>query len=192
MSQSQTVPPQGVPQPVIDYKPASPAPRRSWFNVRILIFALVIGAIIGTPVYMYVDQVVHQGINVRSDGYTEVNLKAISLFPFDQQMGQTSDIPERFRALDGKKVIMVGEIWAHDAAGDALDDFDLCYSIAKCCFSGPPQVQHFVKSKTEAGPMPYYNGLVRVKGTFKVGVTRDKDQKITAVYHLLVDSVEPV
>ena len=184
--------PQSVPQPIIDYNANPPTSGGAWFNPRVLIFVLVLGAIIGTPVYMYLDQVMTGGIKTLANGYTEVNLKTISLFPFDQQLGVTSDVPERFRALDGKKVVLVGEIWAPDAAGDALNHFDLCYSITKCCFSGPPQVQHFVKSTSVAGPLPYYSGLVRVKGTFKVDVTRDKDGKITGVYHVAVDSVDPV
>ena len=181
------------PSPVVDYN-ARPAPRpSSWFNPRVLLFVLVFGAIIGWPVYMYLDMSMNHGIKQRSDGVTDVDLKAMSLFPLDQQAGQTVDVPERFRALDGKKVSLVGEMYAPNAAGNAVGQFDLVYSIAKCCFSGPPQVQHFIKSSPQkAGEgMPYYGGLVRVTGTLHVGVERDAE-KVSSVYRLTVDAIEPI
>ena len=182
-------------KPVVDYNPR-PTPKRklpAWMNPRVAIFVGVFGLILGAPVYMFMDEALSGGIHHRADGVIDADLKTLSLFPLDQQNGKTEDVPERFRELSGKKVALVGQMYAPGASGDYVGQFQLCYSIAKCCFSGPPQVQHFVK--TEAAkpgtPIPYYNGLVRCTGTMTVDVTRDAD-KVSSVYHLKLDDIEPV
>lgn len=184
--------PAGQPS-VIDYN-ASPAPRRAgWLTPRVILFALVFGSIVGFPVYYVFDYALNHGMRLRADGVMEVDLKAMSVFPMDQQAGRTEDVPERFRALDGKKVALIGEMYAPNASGQYVGEFDLVYSIAKCCFSGPPQVQHFVKStpvKANEG-LPFYSGMVRVTGTLSVGVQRDAD-KVSSVYRLKVEAVEPI
>ena len=177
--------------PVVDYNAHPKPPRGAWLNLRVLIFVIVIAGVIGYPVYIYMQDAWTQGIIHHGD-YTEVNLKAMSLFPFDQQSGTLNDVPARFRALDGQKVVVVGEMWAPDAASNAVDHFDLVYSIAKCCFSGPAQVQHFVKSTSVGGtPLPFYSGQVRIKGTLKIDVTY-AEGKVASVYRLAVDSVDPL
>jgi len=177
--------------PVIDYRTLPGRSRGSWLNVRIIVFTVVFGLLIGAPLYIYLDQTLSHGVKQRADGVLEVNLKSMSTFPFDQNYGKMEDVPETYRALDGKKVVVIGEMWAPDAASPRIDKFDLVYSIAKCCFSGPPQIQHFVKSTTTAGPLPFYSGPVRVTGTLKVNVTTEAG-KVNGVYHLAVESVEPV
>ncbi|HEX8323406.1 MAG TPA: hypothetical protein VF595_05780 [Tepidisphaeraceae bacterium] len=183
------------PQAVVDYKPrpAPAPPRLSWLTPRVVLFVLVFGSIVGLPVYLAFDHALNHGMRTRADGVIEVDLKAMSVFPMDQQAGRTEDVPERFRALDGKKVALIGEMYAPNASGQTVGQFDLVYSIAKCCFSGPPQVQHFVKSTPrEAGTgMPFYGGMVRVTGTLSVGVQRDAE-KVSSVYRLTVDAVEPI
>lgn len=195
MSQATTPSSSPAASPVVDYNPR-PAPRRkmpAWLNPRVLIFVAVFGLIIGAPVYMIADQMISGGIHHRADGSTEVDLKTISLFPLDQQNGTLDDVPAKFRELNGKKVVLVGEMYAPGASGDYVGGFDLCYSIAKCCFSGPPQVQHFVKTTpTKAGAgIPYYGGLVRCTGTMTVNVVKESD-KVASVYQLKLDSIEPV
>ena len=192
-----TVPPpvaaSGAPA-VVDYN-RSPAPRNrsSWLNLRVALVVLALGATVGFPIYAYIDYAINHGIKQRADGVIDVDLKAMSLFPMDQQAGKTEDVPERFRALDGKKVSLIGEMWAPNASGPAVGQFDLVYSIAKCCFSGPPQVQHFVKSTpAQAGTgMQFYSGMVRVTGTLSVGVQHDAG-KVGSVYRLKVEAIEPI
>jgi hypothetical protein len=158
-------------------------------NFRLLAFAIIAIALVGTPIYWYVDEVLSGGIKVRGD-VTEVNLKAMSTFPFDQIAGTLEDVPERWRALDGKKVELVGEMYLANSAGDEIRKFDLVYSIAQCCFSGPPQIQHFIHSTSRDGkPLPYYKGLVRVTGTLHVNVKRGAD-RVESVYQLDVDSIQ--
>ncbi|MDB5324478.1 MAG: hypothetical protein JWM57_47 [Phycisphaerales bacterium] len=178
---------------VIDYNAYAPPRKSSWLNLRVLLFVLVFGGIIGWVTYVGISSAMTGGVVLNKDGYYEVDLKSISLFPLDQQNGATADIPERIRALDGKKVVLVGEMWAGNSAGSAVGGFDLCYSIAKCCFSGPPQAQHFVKStpSQKGVGLPMYDGLVRVKGTLSVGVVQEAG-KVQSVYRLSVDSLDPI
>jgi hypothetical protein len=161
-------------------------------NLRMIAFFGVLLVLIGYPVYIYLDSAVHGGIKDVGNGYKEVDLKAMSVFPFDQVNGTISDIPQKWRDLDGQKVIAYGEMWQSQSAGRYVDRFQLCYSIAKCCFNGPPQVQHFVDCSAVKGTtLEDYSGLVKVSGTLHVKVTRDMN-KVDHVYWMDVDSVEPM
>lgn len=178
-------------QTVVDYHPRPRPAGGSVINLRIIVFVLVIGGVFASMGYLWWSVAGTHGITQQGDAF-QVDLKSMSTFPFDQSHGTIDDVPQRYRELDGKQVILIGEMWAPDASSDRLRNFDLVYSIAKCCFSGPPQIQHFVKSTATAEPVPYYNGLVRVTGKLKVQITKDPDGKITGVYHVAVDRVEPV
>ena len=159
---------------------------------RMVFFLLVVLALVGYPVYVFVEAAVTGGIRDRGD-YKEVDLKAMSLFHFDQNNGTIDDVPAKWRALDGQKVKVVGEMWQPYSAGNLVVGFELVYSIAACCFSGPPQIQHFVQSRVESGKsVGYHTGPVEVTGTMRVKVTRDEIGKITGVYHMDVESVRPV
>jgi hypothetical protein len=169
------------------------APLRGRFNFRILIFAGLLALLIGYPLYVYVDNVVTGGVKDLGNGVKLVDLKTMSSFVFDQMNGKQEDVPEKWRALDGRKVVLEGEMWAPNAAGPDVDFFQLCYSIAQCCFSGPPQVQHFVDARIPGGGVvPYYSGLVRVVGTLHVNVRRDPETgKVATVFQMDVERVEP-
>jgi hypothetical protein len=154
-------------------------------------FVLVFGGIIGWVGWTALSSAMTGGVVNRGD-YYDVDLKYISLFPLDQQTGVTADVPERFRGLDGKKVVLVGEMWAPNAAGPAVGSFDLCYSIAKCCFSGPPQVQErvFVVAKKDIPIYDMYT-FAEVVGTLHVRVIKDPTSgKITSVYDLDCESAK--
>lgn len=179
------------PQTVVKYPSDDQHRRESVVNLRVIVFITVILSIFGALGYLWWSVAGTHGIIQKGDAY-QVDLKSMSTFPFDQVHGTIEDVPPRYRELDGKKVILIGEMWAPNAASDRLNQFELVYSITKCCFSGPPQIQHFVQATTKTGPVPYYSGLVRVTGTLKVEVTKAPDGKITGVYHLAVDQVEPV
>jgi hypothetical protein len=159
-------------------------------SVRVIAFIIVIGALIGYPLKEFI---FYKPIKETSAGYLEVDLKGISLFPFDQQNGKQEDVPVDFRALDGKKVTVVGEMWQPYSATRAVDGFQLVYSISKCCMTGVPQIQHFVQAKVVPDKhVEYYSGSVRVTGTMHVKVTKDEDGKITGVYHMDVEDVQPM
>ena len=163
-------------------------------NFRMIIFAAVVGLLVGFPVYVYLESAITGGIKNVGNGFKEVDLKAMSSFPFDQSHGTIEDIPKKWRDLDGQKVVVYGEMWQPMEAGDGrVKNFDLCYSIAKCCFSGPPQVQHFVKSNVKDGKNVYaYPNLVKVVGTLHVNVVYDKEGgKVSQVYQLDVEDIQP-
>lgn len=159
-------------------------------NIRMIIFFGVMILLIGYPIYIYIDSAMHQGIKDVGGGYKEVDLKAMSVFPFDQVDGTIDDIPIKWRQLDGAKVIANGEMWQAQSAARYVDSFDLVYSISKCCFNGPPQIQHFVHARAaKNAELEYFDGLVRVKGTLHIKVTRDQN-KVSGVYWMDVDNVE--
>src|SRR5262245_4337681 len=140
------------------------APMSQRFNLRMLVFTVVVLGLIGYPVYQFVDQKIHGGIWKARDSrgeYLEVDLKTLSGFEMDQVRASNDDIPKDFRALDGKRIALIGEMYNDKSTGGAQRDFDLVYSIQKCCFSGPPKIQHFIRCKAEPGKrIDYYGGTV--------------------------------
>ena len=173
--------------------PQPPVRSRPRVTPQMFVFALLVLGIVGGVVYVYLDSYLSGGIKDVGNGFMQVDLKAMSTFSLDQQNGTITDIPKKWRELDGQKVIFYGEIWQPMSASDGkMSSFDLCYSVAKCCFSGPPQVQHFVKATVEPGRSVYpYPNLVKVTGTLHIDVKRDAE-KLTQVYAMDVVSVEPV
>ncbi len=165
---------------------AAVIPLRERFNFRIILFILVIAAMAGGFLYLFLQPEVRD----RGD-YKEVDLKAMSDFPFDQQRGTIEDIPAQWRALDGQRILVTGEIWAPNSRGPELKQFELVYSITQCCFSGPPQIQHFVEAIVPEGTVPHYRGLVKVLGTLHVNVERGEDGRVARVYRMEVERVEP-
>lgn len=170
---------------------AAKIPLHQRINWRIVGFAAVVVSIFGYGVWLYLATELSGGMRQRGD-YTEVDLKAMSTFAFDKRAGKIEDVPQQWRELNGKKIIVEGEMFVADAAGPMVDKFDLVYSISQCCFSGPPQVQHFVKGRPVKGPVPNMHwSRVRVSGTLRVNIERN-EYEITSVYQLDVDNVERV
>jgi len=160
-------------------------------NFRMIVFLVVALVLVGYPTYVFVAESMTGGVRDRGD-FLEVDLKAMSTFEMDQNDATFEDIPARFRALDGKRVLLEGEIWSPLSAGDQISGFQLCYSVAKCCFSGPPKVQHFVHVRVGEGKkIQIYENLVRVMGVLHVKVEKENG-KIQSVFQLDVDSVDPV
>jgi hypothetical protein len=158
-----------------------------------VLLAAVVFLPVGGFVYSWARQAIGGGI-INHGSYLEVNLKAMSSFNMDQTNGRESDVPPRFRALEGKPVLLVGEMWAPRDAGDgSLGYFQLVYSKTKCCFNGPPLAQHFVDSNVMRGVTAYYydNCMVRVWGTLHIKFRRDAGV-IKSVYEVDVRKVEPM
>ena len=180
----------------VDYRgPASPdekLPLRERFNFRMIIFIGVIALMVGYPLYWMIHMQLTGGVEKVAGGNTYVDLKAMSTFTFDQNNGTIQDVPMKWRELDGKRVVVHGEMWQPTGAGPTVEDFQLVYSIAKCCFSGPPQIQHFVHAKVKDGAkVGYYEGTVEVQGILHVNVKKEAGA-VTSVYQLDVESVTPV
>lgn len=161
-------------------------------NLRVIVFVLVVLLPLGALGYVYFKTVLSTGISEADDGYLFVDLQKMSSFAFDQRNGSIDQVPQRWRDLHGKKVILDGEMAPTKSAAGEVGDFDLVWSVANCCFTGSPQVQHFVHSNViKNGKVRYYTRPVRVRGTLRVDVTREAGQ-VTGVYHLDVERVEPI
>jgi hypothetical protein len=163
-----------------------------YFNPRVLIFTAVIGVILGYPLYIFIDDKLSGGVKDVGGGFTLVDLKHLSTFDFDQRYGKLEDVPRQWRELEGKKVVLVGEIAPTTFATRGLNEFDLVYSVSKCCFTGAPQVQHFINARLPAGQkMEYVSGPVKVQGILHVNVVREQD-RVSSVYQLDVQGIEVV
>jgi hypothetical protein len=87
--------------------------------------------------------------------------------------------------------MLVGEQYLGSRSRGPQLEFDLVYSIAKCCFQGPPQIQHFVKCRALPGKkIETYIGLVKAVGILHVGV-QVENGRVASVYRMDVESVEP-
>ena len=176
--------------------PSIQLPWTQRINFRLWTVLLVAALAVGYPLYQGLELALTGGISKSSDekgAVLKVDLKSMSLFEMDPEKAEAADIPQKWRDLDGKRVELAGEMWLGNQAGGEATQFDLCYSIAKCCFSGPPKVQHFVRCSTGRGKsVSYYPNLVIAKGTLHVGIEHDKDTgKIQSVYRLDVESLRP-
>jgi hypothetical protein len=170
-----------------------PTDLRPRFNVRLWIFIAVISApflyIIGSAVY----DSITGGITDRGS-YKEVDLKALGNFNFDDLAGKREDIPERYRNLDGQRVMFQGKMFGPEDAGPKGRRFQLVYDVNKCCFSGKPLVQErvFATAKKEI-PIYDQNTLAEVVGTLHVRLIRDPVSKqIVSVYDMDVESAKAV
>jgi hypothetical protein len=161
-------------------------------NFRMLIFAGIVLFLLGWPVYTFLSESLTGGIHNRG-AYSEVNLKAMGQFDFDPTGGRISDVPPMYRALDGHKVLLEGEIYAPTDAGSNLTNFQLVYSIQKCCFNGPPRVQERVFCTVPNGSLKMVDGVYhKVFGTLHVTCRTDaKTGLVDEVYHLDAEHVEP-
>lgn len=161
-------------------------------NFRMVVFVLVLSALIGIPTYIYLGVALTGGIRDAGNGYKAVDLFSMVTFAFDQKYGTIDDIPPKYRALNGQKVILTGEMVPMQSAAPEVQSFSLVYSVAKCCYNTEPQVQHFIHSNVEKGKkVPYYGGLVNVTGTLHVNVMKGEG-KVESVFQFDVESVEPV
>jgi hypothetical protein len=162
-----------------------------WRNWRT--YALIATAIFlfGYPIFEYLDVLVTGGITQRGD-LLMVDLKALSSFEMDQDAGTNEDIPLRYRQLDGKRVLLVGQMYDPYGSDDGqIRAFTLVYSITNCCFNGPPKVQHFIQATVPAGKSvgDYANDFVDVVGTLHVGVQSSAGH-VQSVYRIDVEKVK--
>ena len=167
-------------------------PLRERINFRIILFAVVVLFLIGTPVYIFLKENLTGGIETVGN-MKKVDLKAMGNFPFDEINGTVNDIPDRYRQLDGQKVQLEGQVFDDTEAGDRMTRFQLVYSIAKCCFGGPPKVQErvwvVVPPDMKVPNLSYQ--YARISGTLKIDLNR-QEGKATQVYLMKMDQLEPM
>ncbi len=170
----------------------SPVPISERINFRMVAFGLIVLALLAFPIYWYLSVAMTGGIRDAGNGYKEVELMAMVTFPFDQKYGSLEDVPPKYRALNGQKVILTGEMVPMQSAAPEIDAFSLVYSVAKCCYNTEPQVQHFIHSQVNSGKkVPYYGGLVKVSGTLHVNVKK-AEGKVESVFQFDVEDVKPM
>jgi len=158
---------------------------RSWRTYALIATALFL---FGYPIYLYTDALITGGITRRGD-LLVVDLKALSSFEMDQDAGTTQDIPLRYRQLDGKRVLLVGQMWDPYVADGKIRIFTLVYSISNCCFNGPPKIQHFIQATVPPGQAVEYSpDFVDVVGTLHVGVESAAGH-VQSVYRIDVEKV---
>ena len=172
--------------------PTFPMPaRRSPINMRLVVLLAFIGMPFLYFGYVIIDQAISGGIKDRGS-YLEVDLKTMGSFPFDSVQDDINNVPQKWRELDGKRVMLTGEMYAGGSAAPEVSEFQLVYSIQKCCFDGPPRVQERVFVKAPPGKaVPFHWKPVRVTGTLHVDAKRSAEEVIS-VFELEVEKVEPV
>jgi hypothetical protein len=177
----------------LDYSaPKSPFGFLKRINTRMIILIGVALFVVGAPFYIWLSAELSGGI-VDRGSYIESDIKAMSLFEMDQTSATMEDVPQQWRNLDGKRVQLIGQPWeVHSAVDGGVHDFQLCYSIAKCCFSGPPKVQHFIDCTAVAanGVDVPPTDMIKCYGILHVKIIHDGG-KIKSLYQLSLDNVEP-
>jgi len=165
---------------------------RQRFNWRLIVFIGVFALIFGSFFYVFASSVVTGGISHRN-GYAEVDLKAMGQFPFDDTNGLLTDVPKRFRALDGERVLLRGKMWAPYSAGRATR-FEFVYDVAKCCFNGPPRVQERVYVNVPQGMSPVEvmgaTDLMECTGKLHVRLQRNPEGTVTSVYDMELENIK--
>ena len=168
--------------------------RRPKVNVRLVLFILVIAAPFAWFSFAFVQDAISGGIE-NHGSYASVNLKALGQFPFDQENGGITDVPRKYRELDGKRVELQGFMYAGMSAGQTVSRCQLVWNVQKCCFGGPPQVQERVFLEAPGNKrLPLYDVsiLVRVIGKLHVRIQKNETGTVTTVYKMVPDTITPV
>jgi hypothetical protein len=167
-------------------------PLRERINLRMIIFACVVLFLVGAPLYIFLNEELTGGIEQTGD-MLKVDLKAMGNFPFDPSNSDPRQVPQKYRELDGKRVQLTGQIYAPDEAGEFITHFQIVYSIAKCCFGGPPKVQERVFGYTMPGKkIPYPRAdFAEVTGVMHVTLKREGGV-VSEVYSMDVEDIKPL
>ena len=176
----------------INYSPPiTLPPRRRAINLRMIVMLALLGLPFLYFGYVIIDQAVSGGVKDHGD-YVEVDLKTMGSFPFDAAQDDNSNVPEKWRKLDGRRVVLVGEMYAGGSAAPKVDRFELVYSIQKCCFGGPPRVQERVfVNAPKNNPVPFHWQPVRVTGVLHVNAKK-VDGEVVSVFEMDIERLEPV
>ena len=124
--------------------------------------------------------------------YQPVDLKALGNFTFDQTDGVLSDVPARYRGLDGRRVVVTGYMFIPEPAGSRTK-VQLLYSYPR---PGPPRVQERIFAYvTDGSGIPIYDGFkfVEVSGVLHVRLQKHPDSGAAAsLFDMDVERVQPV
>lgn len=159
-------------------------------NWRIPLLLAVMAAPFIYFAYIAVDQAAFGGIH-QKDGLAAVDLKSLGNFVFDGKFGTLSDVPSKWRNLDGKRIALEGSMYDPYSAGRTRD-FQFVYSITDCCFKGAPLVQERVFAHVSASDVRFHREECRIIGKLKVAVHNPTGELVDSVYSLEVERIEPL
>ena len=167
---------------------------RKRFTLKMILFVGVMLVIFGWPYATYL--FIKFGPPAKQGEYFEVDLKAMGFFEMDPRTATIDAVPKIYRDLDGKKVVLQGEIYQPIALYGKMTGFTLVYELGKrASFHGPPKIQEAVFATVNENANIKYEGTgydYNVYGTLHVTMKRDAlINEIIEVYHLDVDKVEP-
>ena len=120
--------------------------------------------------------------------YEVVELKAIGNFDFDQVNGTINDVPPQWRALDGNRVRITGDLmpWSGNGPSQVL------LGRWQYGYRGPPRVQQFVLARAKPGNtlvLPDGDSVV-VAGALHVKIEHERDGHLGFIYVMDVDEIE--
>ena len=168
---------------------ASFTPAQSAINLRLVVFIVLVSSPFVWCAYAGMKYAFNGGIEDHG-AYKKVDLKALGKFNFDQSNGTISEVPERFRNLDGQRVTLEGFMYSPDRA-QRVSDFQFVYNIQVCCFGGPPRVQERVFVFCPPGRMLMMDDrYMKMTGILHVQVKK-VDGIITSVYTLDLQDARP-
>lgn len=125
----------------------------------------------------------------RADGRapSPITLKFNLLGGWTYTEGKTP-IPDKVRALDGKRVEVTGFMMPINEP-QHLTRFIVVQSLWGCCFGQTPAVNHVIVVTMEPGKVVnFYPDPVRVTGVFSVGETREEGY-LVSIYRLVGEKV---
>jgi hypothetical protein len=160
---------------------------------RFVFFFLITGTVIAIPAYAWFWSQQPDDIVV-FDTYKKVSLKALSGIPFDPANGKITDIPQRYRDLEGQRVKLAGFMVAPGAQRYTnIKNFDLFYIDPNVGSANPPVQAHIHCTVQGNGVVRYLSGPATVWGFFHCDIHRDANtHEITSIYQLETYSVLPL
>ena len=176
----------------LDYSPPKTKPAARPLSERLNLRLWIFLAIIAIP-FLWAMWLIFGADTITKHGdYYAVDLKGMGNFPFDSKRDTEKAIPKDVLALNGKKVVFEGEMYAPNEASTYVHDFQLVYSIVACCMGGPPKVQERVFANVPEGKrIRNYSGQqVTCTGTLHVKVVRDPTGEAVSVFTMDVDDVK--
>lgn len=101
-------------------------------------------------------------------------------------------IPDRIKALNGKRVAIRGFMVPTVVETDGVKGFLLTRSRDLCCFGIMPKMNEWIDATLDGKSVPFYSDVViTVYGTLEVGEERDGDV-VLSLYRLRVEDVVPL
>lgn len=164
--------------------------RRGLITVRTAIFLAIVSLPILWMGYIFIDEKLTGGIR-QYPRYAEVDLKELGYFPIDAHDGTLADVPLRFRKLDGKRVLLIGFMYAGRSAANHVSSFEFVYNRTICCFGAFPLVQERVFVNVPNRDVPYSDPMVKIQGTLHVNVVKEAGL-VQSVYTLDLERVDPL